>query len=320
MDRLKALWFLLPLCGLAGCGRLGEVQSAAAESQSAAVAAAEDGCPAEPPSCRADSLPPADLPPSGEARRVLTTATAAYRMKLAVIANNLANTETPGFKRSRVVLEDLSYRHETMPGAEDTAGQFTPTGISVGRGVRVSAVLTDFRQGAFEHTGRRLDVAIDGAGFFSVTDPTGDICYTRTGAFSCNANGNLVLGSAGTGRLLEPPITIPEDATAITISPEGIVSVRQQGNSQMSQVGQMQLARFINPAGLLKLGENLYAETDASGAPTTGTPGQDSLGRLRQGMLEMSNVQRDEELDAWADTTRTLRVLERLLRSDAAVE
>lgn len=224
------------------------------------------------------------------------TGMAAMETKLDVIANNLANIETTAFKRGRVNFEDLFYRHEKMPGAEDSAGQFTPTGISIGLGSKVSSIQTEFRQGAFQQTGRELDVAIEGPGFFQVIDPSGDTVYTRAGNFSVNADGSLVLGSAATGRLLEPSIDIPPDATAISISPQGVVSVRQPGNTTLTNVGNLELVSFINPEGLLKLGENLYAETDASGSPTTGVPGENGLGVLRQAFLEASNVEPVREL------------------------
>ncbi len=224
------------------------------------------------------------------------TGMTAMETKLEVIANNLANLETVAFKKDRANFEDLFYRHEKMPGSEDTTGQFTPTGIHIGLGTRTSSVQSDFRQGAFDHTGGELDLVVEGPGFFQVMDPTGDTYYTRAGNWSRNANGDLVAGSASLGRLLEPQIGIPQDATGIVISPEGIVSVRQPGAQQLQIQGQIELAYFVNPQGLLKLGENLYAETDASGAPTLGNPGQDGLGLLRQNFLERSNVEPVNEL------------------------
>jgi len=229
--------------------------------------------------------------------------------KLDVIANNLANVETTGFKRDRANFEDLFYRHEKMPGSEDSSGNYTPTGINIGLGSRVSSVQTDFRQGAFQQTGEQLDVAIEGNGFFQVVDPaSGEVVYSRAGNFSLNANGEIVMGSASTGRLLEPSITIPPDATDIVISAEGQVQVRQPGNNNLSSVGDIELVSFVNPEGLLKLGENLYAETDASGTPTTGTPGQDGLGVLRQNYLEISNVEPVRELIDLITTQRAFEL------------
>lgn len=236
------------------------------------------------------------------------TGMTAMETKLDVISNNLANIETTAFKRGRANFEDLFYRHEMFPGAEDSSGEYTPTGISIGFGSRVSSIQSDFRQGAFQQTEGELDVAIEGRGFFQVLDPSGDIYYTRAGNFSINANGNLVMGSANTGRLLEPPIVVPPDATNVVISPEGIVSVRQPNTPQLTQVGTIELVSFVNPEGLLKLGENLYAETDASGAPVTGTPGQDGLGILRQGALEASNVEPVRELIDMITTQRAFEM------------
>jgi flagellar basal-body rod protein FlgG len=224
------------------------------------------------------------------------TGMSALETKLDTIANNLANMETTSFKRGRANFEDLFYRHEKLPGAEDSAGQLTPTGISIGLGSRVSSVQTDFRQGAFKQTNGSLDVAIQGRGFFKVTDPSGEVLYTRAGNFSLNANGQMVMGSANTGRLLEPPIVIPNDAQAIVISPEGKVQVQQFNNPALTQVGTLELVTFINPEGLLKRGENLYAETNSSGTAQTGTPGQNGIGVVQQNMLEASNVEPVSEL------------------------
>jgi flagellar basal-body rod protein FlgG len=232
----------------------------------------------------------------------------AMEKKLDVIANNLANIETTAFKKGRANFEDLFYRHEVFPGAQDTSGELTATGISIGLGSRLSGVQTDFRQGAFQQTSNQLDVAIEGAGFFQVLDPSGQVYYTRAGHFSINANGNLVIGSAHTGRLLEPPIVIPNDATAISITPEGQVYVQQPNNPQLTLVGDIQLVNFINPEGLLKLGENLYAETDASGPPQAGTPGRDGLGLLRQNALEASNVEPVRELIDLITTQRAFEM------------
>jgi flagellar basal-body rod protein FlgG len=236
------------------------------------------------------------------------TGMSAMETKLDVIANNLANIETTAFKRGRPNFEDLFYRHEMFPGAEDSSGQYTPTGISIGLGSKVSSIQTEMHQGAFEQTGRDLDVAIEGRGFFKVLDPSGDPVYTRAGNFSINAEGSMVLGSAETGRLLDPSIDIPPDATDISISPEGVVSVRQPGNVNLTNVGNIELSTFINPEGLLKLGENLYAETDASGPPTEGPPGQDGVGKLRQGFLEASNVEPVRELIDLITTQRSFEL------------
>ncbi len=192
----------------------------------------------------------------------------ALQTKLDVIANNLANTETTAFKGSRANFEDLLYQQEKLPGAEANSGQYTPTGIAVGLGSRISSTQSDLTQGTLQQTNGQLDVAIQGNGFFQVTDPSGQIYYTRAGNFSVNSNGAMVVGSASMGRLLDPNITIPQDATAVVISDTGKVSVQQPNNTQLSNVGQIQLATFINPQGLLQLGGNLYAQTESSGAPS----------------------------------------------------
>jgi flagellar basal-body rod protein FlgG len=236
------------------------------------------------------------------------TGMSALETKLDTIANNLANLETTAFKRGKTNFEDLFYRHEKMPGAEDSAGQLTPTGISIGLGSRVSSIQTDFRQGAFKQTSNALDVAIEGNGFIKVMDPSGEILYTRSGNFSLNANGQMVLGSANTGRLVEPPIVIPNDAEAIVISPEGKVSVRQFNNPVLTQVGTIEMVTFINPEGLLKRGENLYAETNSSGTAQTGTAGQNGMGVVRQNALEASNVEPVSELIDLITTQRAFEL------------
>jgi flagellar basal-body rod protein FlgG len=216
----------------------------------------------------------------------------ALQLRLDTIANNLANINTDGYKQTRCNFQDLFYKQEMLPGIQDNQGNFTPTGIAIGLGVRVSSTQSDFSQGPFRDTNRPLDVAIVGEGFFQVLDPsTGQIIYTRTGNFSLNANGQMVVGSALQGRTLDPAIVIPPDATNITIGPNGIVSVLQPGQQNLTQVGQIQLVKFLNPEGLLKLGENLYAQTDGSGPPVlTDNPGNQGLGTLQQNMLEASNV------------------------------
>ncbi|NQT38313.1 MAG: flagellar hook-basal body complex protein [Planctomycetes bacterium] len=261
------------------------------------------------------ATPHSRISPDSEAFGVLAEAAKTLQTKLAVEANNLANAETVGFKRSIVVLETAGYRDRILPGIEDSTGQYTAEGVAVGMGVRVAAVHTDFSQGPFCHTTNPLDLAIEGDGFFQVTDPaSGEILYSRAGNFSRNANGAIVLGSSSVGRLLEPAITIPEDALSITVSNEGIVSVRQPGSPSLTQVGQIELARFVNPSGLRKLAGNLYAETDASGTATVGNPGQDGLGTIAQHTLEASNVNVATETVQFTLTGRTLQTIRRLLQ------
>jgi len=217
--------------------------------------------------------------------------------KLDVIANNLANVNTTAFKAARCNFEDLFYRQLKLPGAQDATGQYAPTGIAVGLGARVQSTQTNFSQGAFNTTNNKFDIAISGKGFLQVIDPaTGQFLYTRAGNLSVNSNGNLVIGSASTGRIVQPPVQIPQDTIDISISADGIISVQQPGQSQLSQAGQLQLSMFINPEGLLKLGENMYAETISSGNAQTVTPGQQGAGSIQQGMLEWSNVEPVREL------------------------
>jgi flagellar basal-body rod protein FlgG len=231
------------------------------------------------------------------------------QQKLNVIANNMANVNTTGFKSDRANFEDLFYRKEILPGAQDAASNFTPTGTQVGLGVRVQSTQTNFLQGAFQETSQPLDLAIEGNGFLTVLDPvTNQNLYSRAGNLSLNAAGQIVVGSAQTGRLLNPSISIPQDATNISISSDGRVSFMQPGNPQLQQAGQLQLTIFQNPQGLLKLGENLYVDTAASGQPVTGTPGSQGVGTLRQGFLELSNVEPVRELIDLITTQRSFEM------------
>ncbi|MFO0944313.1 MAG: flagellar basal-body rod protein FlgG, partial [Pirellulales bacterium] len=221
----------------------------------------------------------------------------AMQVKLDTIANNLANINTTAFKKDRANFEDLLYRNQTMPGMLDANGTATPTGTQIGLGTRIQSTTKDYRQGSMQQTGRELDIAIEGPGFFQVTDPqSGQFLYTRAGNLDKNADGMLVIGSAQTGRLLEPQISIPQDAVAIEIGATGQVMVRQPNSNELQQVGQLNIASFINPDGLLKVGENLYQQTDASSQAITGIPGQTGLGVLRQRNLEASNVEPVTEL------------------------
>ena len=221
----------------------------------------------------------------------------AMQTKLDVIANNLANINTTAFKRDRANFEDLLYRNQVYPGIQDTLSNTTPVGVEVGLGTRVQSIQKDYQQGTIEQTGRELDVAIEGRGFLMVRDPvTSSNVYTRSGNLDINANGQLVIGSAQTGRLIDPPITIPQDATNVVINANGQVLVRQVGQVQLNQVGEIQMASFINPDGLLKVGENLYQSNDASGQAQLGQPGQLGLGILRQSALEKSNVEPVKEM------------------------
>ena len=233
----------------------------------------------------------------------------AMETKLDVIANNLANINTTGFKKDRANFEDLLYRTEVYPGVRDVDQTPTAVGTQVGLGVRVTSTQTDHSQGTFQQTGRELDVAIQGRGFLRVLDPsTQTAVFTRAGNLDINANGNLVIGSAQTGRLVDPPINIPDDATAVVINPNGEVMTRQPQNPQLQVQGRIELAQFVNPDGLLKVGENIYQITDASGPEQNTNPGEDGAGVIRQGNLEASNVQPVQELIDLITTQRAFEL------------
>jgi flagellar basal-body rod protein FlgG len=232
----------------------------------------------------------------------------ALETKLDVIANNMANINTTAFKKDRANFEDLFYRQYRLPGAEDGDGNRTSTGIEVGLGVRVGSTQTNYEQGAFETTSNPLDMAIEGDGFFRLIDPNGDFFYTRAGNFGVNANGALVIGSAVNGYLEASGITIPQEAVDIVVSPDGQVQIRTQDSPTLQNIGQIQLAKFINPDGLMKLGDNLYKETDASSTPQLGNPGQEGFGQIRQGFLEASNVEPVNELIDLITTQRAFEL------------
>jgi len=232
----------------------------------------------------------------------------ALQTKLDVIANNMANINTTAFKKDRANFEDLFYRQYRLPGAEDVDGNRTPTGIEVGLGTRVGSTQTNYEQGAFETTNKPLDLAIEGDGFFQIVDPNGDFLYTRSGNFGINDNGQLVLGSAVNGYLEASGITIPPEATGIVISTDGQVQISTQDSPTLQNIGQMQLAKFINNDGLIKLGDNLYKASDASNTPQIGTPGQQGFGSIRQGFLEASNVEPVNELIDLITTQRAFEL------------
>ena len=227
-------------------------------------------------------------------RSLFTGATGmeAQQLNLDVIANNLANVNTTSFKRSRTDFQDLLYQTIRTPGAISAQGLEIPSGIQVGHGVGVAAVTKLFLQGSFIETGNTFDVAIEGDGFYQITLPDGEIGYSRDGAFEVNRDGIIVTSD---GFPLEPEMSIPEDAIDIGIGTDGTVSVTLS-NSTTEELGQIELARFINPAGLLSQGRNLYRESEASGDPILSTPGEEGTGTLRQGFLEGSNVSVVDEI------------------------
>ncbi len=225
----------------------------------------------------------------------------AQQMQLDVISNNLANVSTNGFKKAHAVFEDLMYQNLRQVGSSTSEQSTLPTGLQVGLGVRAVSTSRSFAQGNLQQTSNNLDVAIQGNGFFQVTMPDGTLGYTRDGAFQIDNQGRLV--SAG-GHPLAGSITVPSNATAVTISPEGAVSASIPGTTAPSTVGTITLANFVNPPGLEPRGQNIYAETAASGQPNAGTAGANGLGTLMQGFVETSNVNVVQELVTMIQTQR----------------
>lgn len=217
----------------------------------------------------------------------------AQQTQMTVTANNLANVNTTGFKGSRAVFDDLLYQNLTQVGADTSQTTQSPTGLNVGTGVRVVSTEKNYSQGSINNTGNTFDVAVQGLGFFQVLQPDGQLAYTRDGSFQLNAQGQLVTSS---GYQIQPAITIPSGAQSVTIGADGTVSVQLPNQTTPTTVGTLQLANFINPAGLQDLGGNLSVETASSGPPTVGTPGLSGLGTLIQGSVEGSNVDVVEEL------------------------
>ena len=224
---------------------------------------------------------------------IAATGMNAQQTNMDVISNNLANTSTNGFKKGRAVFEDLLYQTLRQPGAQSSQQTLLPSGLQLGTGVRPAATERIFTQGNLTQTSNAKDVAINGDGFFQVLMPDGTTAYTRDGSFQVDNNGQLVTAS---GYPIQPAITIPANALSLTIARDGTVSVTQPGNTANVQIGTFQLATFINNAGLQSLGENLYAETAASGAPNVAQPGTNGAGVLNQNYVETSNVNVVEEL------------------------
>ena len=225
----------------------------------------------------------------------------AQQMQMDVIANNLANTSTNGFKKSRAVFEDLLYQTMRQPGAQSSQQTQIPAGLQLGTGVKPVSTERIHTQGNLQQTGNDLDVAINGNGFFQILMPDGSTAYTRDGSFHKDNQGQMVTAS---GYPLQPNITIPQNALSVTIAKDGTVSVTQPGNTAAVQIGSVQLVSFINPAGLQSVGENLFLETAASGTPTPNTPGTNGLGVLNQKYVETSNVNVAEELVTMIQTQR----------------
>jgi len=217
----------------------------------------------------------------------------AQQTQLDVISNNLANVSTSGFKRSRAVFEDMLYQTVREPGAQSTQQTTLPSGLQIGTGVRTVATTRIHTQGNLSQTSNALDLAIQGEGFFQIQQPDGTTAYTRDGSFHRDANGQIVNSS---GMALQPAITIPANTLTVTIGQDGTVSATTQGSAAATTVGTIQLATFVNDAGLSSQGQNLYVETAASGTAQTGAPGTNGIGTINQGYVETSNVNVAEEL------------------------
>ncbi len=228
-------------------------------------------------------------------RSLWTSATGmqAQELNIDVIANNLANVNTSGFKKSRAEFQDLLYESMRPAGAASSADTTVPTGIQLGHGTRPSAVQKMFSQGDFQNTGNELDWAIEGDGFFQIEMPGGDTGYSRSGEFKLDADGRIVNPD---GFPLIPEIAVPNDTVSISVGLDGTVSVIQAGDGTPSEIGSIQVARFVNPAGLRSLGKNLFTPTNASGDEIIGTPGENGFGGIAQGFLEMSNVSVVDEM------------------------
>ena len=240
----------------------------------------------------------------------------AQQTNLDVISNNLANVSTNGFKRSRAVFEDLLYQTMRQPGAASSQQTTIPSGLLLGTGVRPIATEKIFVQGSLQNTGNPLDLAINGGGFFQIQMPDGTRAYTRDGAFQRDSTGQVVTSS---GYPLSPTITVPGNALAVSVSRDGIVSYTQQGVATSTQIGQIQLANFVNNGGLQSTGENMFIETASSGTPTPATPGTNGTGLLNQGFVETSNVNVAEELVTMIQTQRAYELNSKAVQTSDAM-
>ncbi|ADW18390.1 flagellar basal-body rod protein FlgG [Desulfobulbus propionicus DSM 2032] len=234
-----------------------------------------------------------------------TTGMSAQNLNMDVIANNLANVSTTGFKKSRADFQDLLYQIMKVPGSPTSADTRSPTGIQVGLGVKPAAVTKVFTEGDIVQTENTLDVAIEGPGFFQVTLPDGNIAYTRAGNLKLDGEGRLTTSD---GFPIEPEIVIPEDAREVTISQTGVVSAIVGDDTTSTELGNVDLVDFVNDAGLIAIGRNLFRETEASGAPLIGAPGTNGIGTLLQGYVENSNVNLVEEMTHMITTQRAFEI------------
>jgi flagellar basal-body rod protein FlgG len=243
---------------------------------------------------------------------VARTGLEAQQMRMNVVAQNLSNVNTTGYKRQRALFEDLMYQNVVQAGGLTSQQTSAPTGLNIGTGVRVVATDRQHSQGNIVTTNNPFDVAVQGRGFFEILMPDGTQAYTRDGTFQLNAEGQLVTSS---GYTVQPAVTIPPSAQAVTIGIDGTVSAVLAGQTTPIQVGTLQLTDFVNPAGLQSRGQNLYTETVASGPPQPGTPGLNGLGNIGQGSLETSNVSVVEELVAMIETQRAYEMNSRSIET-----
>jgi flagellar basal-body rod protein FlgG len=240
----------------------------------------------------------------------------AQQTQLDVISNNLANVSTNGFKRSRAVFEDLLYQTMRQPGAQSSQQTQVPAGLQLGTGARPVSTARIFTQGNLQKTDNTLDLAIQGNGFFQVLLPDGTTAYTRDGSFQKDNQGQIVTSD---GYPLQPNITIPANALSMSIGTDGTVTITQPGSAAATQIGSIQLATFINPAGMLSMGQNLFQETAASGTPTPNTPGTNGAGIVNQGYVETSNVNVAEELVTMIQTQRAYELNSKVVSTSDAM-
>jgi flagellar basal-body rod protein FlgG len=235
----------------------------------------------------------------------------AQQTKVDNIANNLANANTTGFKRSRAVFQDLLYQNVQADGAGEDSGA-EPAELQIGHGATTVATVRNFSQGSFAETGNALNLAINGDGFFQVRQPDGSLAFTRDGTFTLSSDGNIV---TQTGQQVVPSINVPPDAVEIDINKEGVVSARIQGESRMVELGQLELARFSNANGLRAMGGNMYEQTEASGEPFLGAPGRNGMGTVRQGFLEKGNVEVVKEMTSLIQAQRTYELNSKMVKT-----
>ncbi|MFT5575381.1 MAG: flagellar basal-body rod protein FlgG [Bermanella sp.] len=243
---------------------------------------------------------------------VAKTGLDAQQTRMQVVSHNLANANTTGFKKGRAAFEDLLYQNVRQVGGQTSQQTRSASGVHLGTGVRVVSTEKIFSQGALSQTENSLDMAINGRGFFQLTLPDGSAAYSRNGAFQLDDQGQIVTAS---GHVLQPGITVPQGAQSISIGTDGVVSAQVPGQSSPIQIGSVQLADFVNPAGLQPRGENMYSESASSGSPQTGTPGLTGLGSLMQGSLEASNVNVVEELVNMIETQRAYEMNSKAISS-----